>query len=224
MNYLLVRSKRKTIALKIRDDCQLEVRAPKQMPLDQIESFVHKHQAWVHNHLQGMLSVQEKRGTFRVAFGQSYLMMGKRYPLIAGKKTQTEFNGNGFYLWDKLTEDQLKSEMVSLYRGLARNLLIKKTIDYGRQMGVFPQKLKINKARTRWGSCSSAGNVNFSWYLMMAEESAIDYVVVHELAHLIQMNHSKAFWSIVENYCPDYLEAKEKLKCLQDLLAEQDWE
>ncbi|MDK2962182.1 MAG: hypothetical protein PWP20_1308 [Eubacteriaceae bacterium] len=91
-------------------------------------------------------------------------------------------------------------------------------------MGVFPQKLKINKARTRWGSCSSAGNLNFSWYLIMAEESAIDYVVVHELAHLIKMNHSKEFWEIVKTYCPDYEQAKDKLKTLQKTLAIQDWE
>jgi predicted metal-dependent hydrolase len=224
MNYVLVRSKRKTIALKIREDCQLEVRAPKQMPLDQIEIFVKKHQTWVDRHLQGVIGYQEKRAAFRVAFGQSYLMMGKTYPLIAGEKSQTGFNGNGFYLWEKLEEDQLKSEMISLYRGLARNLLIKKTIEFGRRMGVFPQKLKINKARTRWGSCSSAGNLNFSWYLIMAEESAIDYVVVHELAHLIKMNHSKEFWEIVKTYCPDYEQAKDKLKKLQETLAIQDWD
>ncbi|MDI3537261.1 MAG: M48 family metallopeptidase [Eubacteriaceae bacterium] len=224
MNYLLVRSKRKTIALKIREDRQLEVRAPEQMPLDEIESFVKKHQAWVDHHLQGMPRYQEKREPFRVAFGQSYLMMGKSYPLIAGDKSQTGFNGNGFYLYENLEEDQLKSEMVSLYRGLARNLLIKKIIDYGQLMGVFPKKLRINKARSRWGSCSSVGNVNFSWYLIMAEESAIDYVVVHELAHLLKMNHSKEFWAIVRTYCPDYEQAKEKLKALQKILAFQDWE
>ncbi|WKY43843.1 DUF45 domain-containing protein [Eubacteriaceae bacterium ES2] len=117
MNYVLVRSKRKTIALKIREDCQLEVRAPKQMPLGQIDDFVLKHQAWVEYHMQGMLKFQQKKEVFRVAFGQSYLMMGKSYPLIAGEKSQTGFNGSGFYLWEKLEEDQLKSEMVSLYRG-----------------------------------------------------------------------------------------------------------
>ncbi|WKY47234.1 SprT family zinc-dependent metalloprotease [Eubacteriaceae bacterium ES3] len=224
MNYNLVRSKRKTISLKITESCELEVRAPKRMATDQIENFVRKHQAWVESRIQQMRQSQQRKDAFQVAFGEKYLMLGDYYPLIPVKQSDFGFNGKGFYADEEFTKDQLKKGMVSLYRDLARNLLIKKTVDYGQKMGVFPLKLKINKARTRWGSCSSSGNLNFSWYLIMAEESAIDYVVVHELAHLIQMNHSTEFWEIVEGYCPDYLGAKEKLKCLQTLLADQNWE
>ena len=91
-------------------------------------------------------------------------------------------------------------------------------------MGLEPKAVKINGARTRWGSCSRAGNLNFSWYLVMAEEATIRYVVVHELAHLIEMNHSPNFWRIVEQVLPNYKSEREKLKLLQKKLSVQCWE
>jgi len=91
-------------------------------------------------------------------------------------------------------------------------------------MGLSPNSLKINSAKTRWGSCSSKANLNFSWMLMMADDEVIDYIVVHELAHLRQMNHSPQFWEIVEKYIPDYKERKKRLKLLQLKLNEEDWE
>jgi predicted metal-dependent hydrolase len=87
-------------------------------------------------------------------------------------------------------------------------------------MGVSPISVRITSARTRWGSCSSKRRINFSWRLMLAEEDTIDYVIIHELAHLIQLNHSKAFWTIVEKYAPDYKVQRKKLRELGKKLYE----
>jgi predicted metal-dependent hydrolase len=70
--------------------------------------------------------------------------------------------------------------------------------------GFEPGKLRISSARTRWGSCSRQGTLSFTWRLVMAPEEVIDYVVVHELCHLRHLNHSKAFWGLVEGILPDY--------------------
>ncbi len=75
-------------------------------------------------------------------------------------------------------------------------------------MGVRPQKISVNRAKTRFGSCSSKGNLNFSCRVMRYPTEAIDYVVVHELAHLKHFNHSRAFWAFVESVLPDYRERK----------------
>jgi predicted metal-dependent hydrolase len=74
---------------------------------------------------------------------------------------------------------------------------------YG-QMGIQPKAVKLSNATTKWGSCTGKGNIHLCWNLIMAPLDVIDYVIVHELAHLVQLNHSAAFWSKVAEFLPDY--------------------
>jgi len=95
-------------------------------------------------------------------------------------------------------------------RALAREILPGKVAHYANLMGLSPAHVKISGAKKRWGSCSSKGHLNFSWRLMLADEELIDYVVVHELAHLRVMNHSPRYWAVVAQVMPDY-KARQKL-------------
>jgi len=95
---------------------------------------------------------------------------------------------------------------------------------FARQMGVKPSAVKINSARTRWGSCSAKASLNFSWKLMLADKKIVDYVVVHELCHIKEMNHSPQFWSEVEKILPDYQERKAALKLVQLKITQECWE
>ena len=79
-------------------------------------------------------------------------------------------------------------------------------------MGVSYGRIAIREQKTRWGSCSSKGTLNFNWRLILAPEEVLDYVVVHELAHRREMNHSKAFYAIVESVLPDYRQARRWLR------------
>jgi predicted metal-dependent hydrolase len=89
-------------------------------------------------------------------------------------------------------------------------------------MSVVPTAVKITNAVTRWGSCNSKRAVNFSWRLILADNGCIDYVIIHELAHIKELNHSPRFWAIVAEYCPDYKACRERLKTLAEkLIAEQ---
>ena len=89
---------------------------------------------------------------------------------------------------------------------------------YANVMGVTPTSVKISGAKKRWGSCSNKGDLNFSWRLMLTDIDIIDYLVVHELAHIREYNHSKKFWAVVENVLPDYKERQQKLKEMPMLL------
>ena len=97
------------------------------------------------------------------------------------------------------------------YRNLAREVLGARTGYYTRKMGVTYGRISIREQKTRWGSCSSEGNLNFNCRLLFVPDRIVDYVVIHELAHRRFMNHSKAFWKEVEKYMPDYKEQKKLL-------------
>ena len=87
-----------------------------------------------------------------------------------------------------------------------------KVSHYASVMGVSYGRITMRNQKTRWGSCSSGGNLNFNWRLLLMPERVMDYVIVHELAHRREMNHSAAFWQIVETYLPDYRERRQWLK------------
>ena len=88
----------------------------------------------------------------------------------------------------------------------------KRVRHYCEAMGVTVGYVTVKNQKTRWGSCSATGNVNFNYQLAFLPDELLDYVVIHELAHRRHMNHSRAFWAEVEKYCPDYLERREQLK------------
>jgi len=122
-----------------------------------------------------------------------------------------------------LTPEQIRKTCVQTYRKLARTDLTQKTLALAKDMGVMPSAIKINSARTRWGSCSKNKNINYSWRLIMADDYVIDYIIVHELAHLTEMNHSTRFWEIVERFMPDYQARKLRLKEFDKKLQGEDW-
>lgn len=106
----------------------------------------------------------------------------------------------------------LSEEDRKRYIALARDIFTRKTEYYARIMGVTYGRISIREQKTRWGSCSSAGNLNYNWRLIFAPEEVVDYIVVHELAHRLEMNHSKAFYNIVKSVLPDYQSAQQWLR------------
>ena len=97
-------------------------------------------------------------------------------------------------------------------RELARQRITRRVEYFAPLVGVTYNRIFIKEQKTRWGSCSSLGNLNFNWKLILLNEELLDYVVVHELAHRIEMNHSPRFWAQVERILPDYRERRKWLK------------
>lgn len=141
-----------------------------------------------------------------------------RYP--AGR-IETFVRQHEDWLQRKVTEQKEHKSALPLpapeeeyaYREQARRVLTEKTAYYAKQMGVTYGRISIRGQKTRWGSCSAKGNLNYNWKLMLCPEEVQDYVVVHELAHRREMNHSKAFYRIVEEILPDY---RERMRWLKD--------
>lgn len=103
-------------------------------------------------------------------------------------------------------------QQVKEYRRQAADILAERTAYWAGRMGVDYGRITIREQVTRWGSCSSKGNLNYNWKLIRVPEELLDYVVVHELAHRREMNHSRQFWEIVEQVLPDYRQRRKALK------------
>ena len=223
VDYTLTRSKRKTVALYVREG-GVEVRAPLQTPKAEIDRFVASKEKWISEKLSKSKERMDLRRSFSLAYGDYVTYRGKQYPIEARDGGHIGFDDLRFYMPPDLTPEQIKSACVRIYRMLAKRDLTIKTLDFAKRMSVMPSAVKINGATTRWGSCSAKKSLNFSWHLLMADDDVIDYVVVHELAHITEMNHSDQFWAIVSSIIPDYKERKTKLAQLQSRLGGEDWE
>jgi predicted metal-dependent hydrolase len=202
----------------------VEVRAPLKVPKRDIDKFVASKEKWITDKLAQSNEQAAQRENFSLDYGDFVTYRGKEYPITAKTGNRLGFDDERFYMPSDLSPEQIKAACVQIYRLLAKRDLTNKVLDFAKQMGVMPTAVKINGAKTRWGSCSSRKSLNFSWRLIMADDDVVDYVVVHELSHLTEMNHSQKFWAIVENTLPDYRERKAKLKLLQKRLSLEDWE
>ncbi|MDR1206501.1 MAG: M48 family metallopeptidase, partial [Peptococcaceae bacterium] len=213
-----------TVALYVRDDASIEVRAPLRMPKRDIDQFVAGKADWIARKVALRQEQNAAREDFALDYGSLVTYRGKEYPVEAKPGSRCGFDDARFYVPPGLTRLQIRAAVEQIYRMLAKRDLTAKVPDFARQMGVAPSAVKVNGAATRWGSCSAKRSLNFSWRLMMAEDEVIDYVVVHELAHILEMNHSERFWAVVGRTMPGYRERKAKLKELQRKLKLEDWE
>jgi predicted metal-dependent hydrolase len=222
-DYTLIRSARRTLALYIRDD-GLEVRAPLRMPKRDIDSFVASKHKWITDALARKREQSDRRKAFGPAYGDTVVYRGKQYPISAKDGNRVGFADERFYMPPDMPPEDVKYACVMIYRILAKRDLTKRVIHFAERMNVAPTAVKINGATTRWGSCSAKRSLNFSWRLIMADDDVVDYVVVHELAHITEMNHSARFWAIVEGVFPDYRARRARLKELQHRLNGENWE
>ena len=116
------------------------------------------------------------------------------------------------FLKAPLTEDKKADLKRAFYKYCAQNTLLEKVDYFANLMQLYPNRVTFRRAKTRWGSCSSENNISLNIGLIMLSLNLIDYVIVHELAHIKHKNHSKEFWKLVEQFYPNYKQAKEELK------------
>ncbi len=174
MNIEIIKSKRKTLAIEVKKDLCVVVRAPLFVSNREIQKFIAEKSAWIEKAIEKVKDRNEYE---------------KQNP--AQKFTTEEIHS----LADKALE-----------------VIPKRVEYYAKIMGLTYGRITIRNQVSRWGSCSAKGNLNFNCLLMLCPEEVMDYVVVHELCHLKEMNHSKKFWSLVEHFCPEYKQNKKWLK------------
>ena len=201
--YTVVRTARKSIAIHITPAGMVEVRAPRAMPRAAIDRFVQEKAGWIARKLAEVAARNALRAVHGFSPGYTLPFLGREYPVRETSGPHALFDGECFLMPHGLTDESRSREAERLYRTFAREWVQRAVARYAPIVGAWPAGVGISGARTRWGSCSAKGRLNFSYRLMFVPEDAADYVVVHELAHLIEHNHSVRFWAQVERVLPD---------------------
>ena len=208
----IVRSKRKTLALEIAYDAGLIVRAPEGAPLGYIEKVVYDKRFWIQEKQKITRKKYEKIIPKKFVNGERFLYLGNTYCLsivtcgAVPLSLDKEFRLSRNYL------PHARQVFITWYKQEAQQKIKEKLDWYSTLFGLKYNKFKITGAQKRWGSCSVKGNLHFSWRLIMAPSKIIDYVVIHELVHLREKNHSKKFWSKVKVLLSDYERHRKWLK------------
>ncbi len=179
----IIRSKRKTLGLEVKYDGTVNARVPMRAPREIIERFIREHEAWIVRKRQEW-SLAGNKDDMAGEYGVNAIDPSRILPAVETKEGKAKIR-------------QYIEKQVEYYAGL---------------MGVTYGRISMRNQKTRWGSCSSQGNLNFNNRLLFVPEELVDYVIVHELAHRKEMNHSNAFWNVVARYLPDYKERRRKLK------------
>jgi predicted metal-dependent hydrolase len=214
--YQIIRSKkrRKTIALQIQRDGGIVIRAPRGTKDEEIDQFFDEKKPWIRKKLEEIRHEQRAQRPREFISGEEFLFLGRRYPLrIATGEEDGDltFDEDGFHLGDRFRE-QARDLFIQWYKDRAETVIRERTNLYRERLGVVPARERITSAKHQWGSCSPQNALTFSWRMVMAPISVIDYVVVHELAHLRERNHSPIFWKIVEQILPEYRKERGWLK------------
>jgi predicted metal-dependent hydrolase len=206
----LVRSKRKTLSLIVEEDGTLTVRAPLRMKVADIRRFIETKADWIQ---RKQARVQKEALPARqYADGEMFLYLGQEVPLRLIPDCKPALVMDGTFRLTRSAQPRAAVVFEAWYKKQARAVLTGRVEFFARKYGFKVEKIRISSARSRWGSCSARGTLSFTWRLVMAPPAVIDYVVVHELCHLKELNHSKSFWVRVEAILPEYMSCRKWLK------------
>ncbi len=217
--YELTKSRRKTVAIQVKPEGTIYVKAPLWVSVREIEGYIRQKENWITEALQRMAEIKSRKAERTFATGETLLFMGKEYFLEVKeekdrKRSSVKMTADKIVLTVGLSAgiEAKQAALEHWYREQARTLLTAKANRFSAILDVRHADIRIKDQKSRWGSCSSKGNLNFNWHIILAPEAIADYLVIHELCHLRFMNHSQEFWDCVESLYPDYKKARKWLR------------
>ena len=216
------------MALYVHPDKSVEIRMPLLFSVDEIEPFLIKHSRWLFNRLD----LPEKKPIEPKKFvsGELHYFLGKQYPIeiVASDKNSVVFDNEKIVIRQRV--DKSTSQQVNLSKSVSVSDLLDRwyleqakrvfqeisipLVESMKKYNVAPKSFAIKKMKTRWGSCSSKGNINLNLHLIKLPEQCIKEVILHELCHLVHFNHSKDFYALMTAEMPDWKVWKKEIKFL----------
>lgn len=207
-------NRRKTASVKIVDGL-VQVIVPKRLSKQRIEDLINKRRAWIMDKLR----IHANRPPVtpkEYVNGECFPYLGKNYKLklvmadFIGAKLKDGYLtvGMNSTVPASKTKQHVKDLITAWYIERAKERLEEKTNRYAKVLGLEPNSINVKEYKSRWGSCSTKGDISYNWKIILAPHNIADYVVVHELCHMLEHNHSPKFWKHVERTVADYKERK----------------
>lgn len=219
--YSIVRTRRKTAAIVVRGDGRVEIRGPLHLSDKAAADFYLRHRDWVLRQQEKMRRRGEARREALASLPERIVFRGRVRPVErGGGKARV---ADGVFIIPEGGAADAREKLEKLYRGEAQKYLKARVSELAAHTGLEPKTVTVNSARTHWGACSAKNGVTLSWRLAAADDGCIDYVIVHELAHTAEHNHSPRFWALVSRTIPDYKLRRKRLREYQRLLEDEGW-
>lgn len=206
---------RRRLALRVRAGC-LEVLSPPGVSDERLHEFVRRHETWWREALAR--SPRPHVWANEGGANEIWPYLGSDMVLTASSDLKgvghftPHFEAGRWHFPQGLAQEKVKSALYRWYRQQARDYLMTRTADRARELSLLPREVHIKNYKARWGSCDSLGRVQLNWRLIFLPEWVVDYVIVHELCHLVHLNHSKAFWQLCQQSYAQTPQAKNWLK------------
>lgn len=205
----VVRTDRKrTVAIQLEGQ-GVRVRVPKNLPEARIRELLTKRSGWIERKLREMAAIPAAEPRQYVS-GEAFPYLGRDYRLqvLSGGQAEVRLQGDCIEVSVPATHGQspeaVRAVLLQWYLERAWHHLQEKTAQYAGLIGVSPQAVKVRSYKARWGSCSVKGDISYNWRIVLAPHRVVDYLVVHELCHLLEHNHSARYWRHVQRHMPDY--------------------
>lgn len=211
IEYTLIRSRRKTASIYIERDGKVSVLVPEKLTARQVDDILESKRKWIYQSLAEWQDLNANRIHRDYVNGEGFLYLGRSYRLkLVSDLPEPLMLKDGYFCLQSTKGSAPNADAVfrEFYRGKGAIRIPPRVAYFQAKMDVKPKSTRIMDLRNRWASCSASGTLNFHWKCMMAPLTIIDYIIVHELAHLLHSNHSAGFWNEVDKVMPDFQERK----------------
>lgn len=214
IEYRFERRRRRTIGIRIGEH-GLSVAAPLRTPWREVENFLHEKARWILDKLDQRAAAAKPRPLFGES-GETLPLFGREIALVvaAGRPRSARLAGTNLHLQvpEPHRRGAVRELLVGWLKSQAMAALVPRAAHYAARVSLPAPPLALSNARTQWGVCTSRGRIRLSWRLVHLDPELADYVVAHEVAHLVELNHSARFWALVEWLYPHWREARERIE------------
>lgn len=218
VSYRIRRSPRaKNIRITFEEGESWVVTLPNRRRFQEVEQALLENKNWI---LRKIKDTQTKRKTpppFLLTDGAQLPVLDQVYPLSLSTHNQKKARWSFYHNSLNITAPQLSPSLISRgvvhwYKTMAQLFLEDRVPYWAKIINVFPKNIRVKNQHSLWGSCSKKANLNFNWRILLLSKQAADYLIIHELSHLKELNHSPNFWLLVKKHCPEYKTHKAELK------------
>ncbi len=214
---LIVRTYRRSLSLTISRKGELIVRAPKKLTNEKIFEFINDKEKWINRKKKEILSQLEQNSSL-IDYNQ-IMLFGSTYKIfsVAGIK-KIELNNNKILTPIFADKFDMINKVAKWYIEIAKDVIAKRVEYFADLMQIEYNSFSITNSKSRWGSCDSSANIKLNFRVVMLPHKIIDYIIIHELSHILEFNHSKEFYKVIETLLPDWQLHKKNLKNYNYLL------